>query len=402
MKVLVINSGSSTLKYQLIDVEKNKVLAKGLCERIGMNNSIINYEVNNNKFVININLNTHKDAIDHVLNLLIDKKYNSIINSLKEIDAIGHRIVHGGEYFKKSVLINDEVKSLINKCSDIAPLHNPPHIIGIEACQDLMKNTKQVVVFDTAFHQTIPEVAYKYALPNKYYEKYKIRKYGFHGTSHKYVSHKASEFLNRPIEELKIITCHLGNGSSISAIKNGIVIDTSMGFTPLDGLIMGSRCGSIDPAIVPYIMQKENITCEEMTKIMNNNSGLLALSEISSDLRDIEKEYDNGNKKAELAYKAYAYRIKKYIGSYIAIMGGIDVLVFTAGIGENSFRMRELITKDLDYLGIKINIEKNNKCKGITDISSNDSLVKVIVIPTNEEYMIALDTKYVIENNITY
>ena len=402
MKVLVINSGSSTLKYQLINVEKNEVLAKGLCERIGMNNSIINYEVNNRKFIINKNLSTHKDAIDNVLKILINKEYNSIINDLKEIDAIGQRIVHGGEYFKKSVLLNDKVKNLINKCSEIAPLHNPPHIIGINACQELMKETPQVVVFDTAFHQTIPEIAYRYAIPNIYYEKYKIRKYGFHGTSHKYVSYKVAEFLNKPIEELKIITCHLGNGSSISAIKNGVVIDTSMGFTPLDGLIMGSRCGSIDPSIIPYIMSKENISCEDMTKIINNKSGLLALSEVSSDLRDIEKEYDKGNKKAELAYKAFAYQIKKFIGSYIAIMNGIDVLVFTAGIGENSYRMRELIVKDLDYFGIKIDIEKSSNCKGLTDISSKDSYVKTIVIPTNEEYMIALDTKYVIENNITY
>lgn len=400
MIVLVINSGSSTLKYQLINVETNIVLAKGLCDRIGIENSEIKHEYNNKKIVLEKNLKTHKDAIENVLKILVDSSYGPVIKHLEEINAIGHRIVHGGEYFKDSVLVDDKVKELIKECSILAPLHNPPHLMGIEACQELMPTTPQVVVFDTAFHQTIPEIAYRYAIPRKYCEKYKIRKYGFHGTSHKYVSIEASKYLKKPLKELKMITCHLGNGSSVTAIKNGISIDTSMGFTPLDGLVMGSRCGCIDPAIVPFLMEKENINSNKMTNIMNKESGLLALSEVSSDLRDIEMEADNGNYNAQLAYNSFAYNVKKYIGYYSAIMGGIDVLVFTAGIGENSFRMRELITKDLKYLGIEIDNEKN-KHKSI-DISSPKSTVKILVVPTNEEYMIALDTKCVVSNNIKY
>lgn len=403
MKVLVINSGSSSLKYQLIDVEKHNVLAKGLCDRIGLENSYIKYELNEeNKNTLKINLKTHKDAVQKVLNILTDTAYGKSINDLKEIDVIGHRIVHGGEYFNTAVLLDEQVKELIEKCNVLAPLHNPPQIMGIEACKKLMPETPQVVVFDTAFHQTIPEIAYMYALPFEYYEKYKIRKYGFHGTSHKYVASKASKILNKPLKELKIITCHLGNGSSITAIKNGVSIDTSMGFTPLDGLVMGTRCGSIDPAIVTFLMEKENIDAEEMSQLMNKKSGLLALSKVSSDLRDIEKEADLGNKNAKLACETFSYNVKKYIGSYTAIMNGLDIIVFTAGIGENSYKMRELIASNMDYLGISIDSLKNKNCHGECDISSKVSKVKILVVPTNEEYMIAFDSKNIIENNIRY
>lgn len=394
MKILVINCGSSSLKYQLIRMEDEEVLAKGIVERIGIDGSMLTYKANENKVVKKEKISNHKEAIKFVLDALMDKEIG-VIKSIKDIDAVGHRIVHGGEKCKKSVLINESVKEDIMDCYKIAPLHNPANIIGINACEEVLKDTKMVAVFDTAFHETIKKEQYIYAIPYSLYEKYKIRKYGFHGTSHNYVSHKVAEVLKKDIKDLRIISCHLGNGASICAIKNGKSFDTSMGFSPLDGIVMGTRSGSIDPTIVTYL-EDEGYTKEEVNKILNKESGALGLSGVSSDFRDIEKEAKKGNERAKLALDVYHYSIKKMIGSYIAALGGVDVILFTAGVGENSSFTRKESLKGLEDLGIEIDDERNKVKAEIKEISSNNSKVKVFVIPTNEELQIAKETLKVI------
>lgn len=393
MKILVINAGSSSLKYQLIDMDTKKVLAKGLCERIGIEGSRLNHTpAGGEKVVIEKSMNDHADAIKLVIDALIDKNHG-VISSMSEIGAVGHRVVHGGERFSESVVISEEVKQGVRECIPLAPLHNPANLIGIDACEKVMPEVKQVGVFDTAFHQTMPKEAYLYGIPYEYYEKYKIRRYGFHGTSHKYVSAKASEMLNKPIEELKIITCHLGNGSSVAAVKNGKVIDTTMGLTPLAGILMGTRSGDIDPAIVTFLMEKENLGTDEINTVLNKKSGVLGVSGVSSDFRDLDAAASQGNERAKAALDMFCYGIKKYIGSYAAAMGGVDAVVFTAGVGENDGKTRAAITSGLEFLGIKIDPDKNKLRGQAVDISSDDASVKTLVIPTDEEMMIALDTQ---------
>ena len=392
MKVLVLNCGSSSLKYQLINMENEELLAKGLAERIGIENGLVKHEViGKEKVVINENMSDHKDAIKIVLDALVDVTHGAIV-SMDEIAAVGHRVVHGAERFTNSIIISDQVKATLEECSELAPLHNPPNLMGIEACEEILSNVPMVGVFDTAFHQTMPKSAYIYALPYELYEKYKIRRYGFHGTSHKYVAHKAAEVLSKPLEELKIVTCHLGNGASVAAIKNSKSIDTSMGFTPLEGLTMGTRCGDIDPAITTFIMEKESLSTAELSTLMNKKSGILGISGVSNDFRDVEKAADNGNERAQLALDVFHKRVKKYIGAYAAIMGGIDAVVFTAGLGENSPETREAVCEGLEFLGIKIDAIKNKVRGKETVVTTDDSKVKVILIPTNEELMIARDT----------
>ncbi|ACK42219.1 MULTISPECIES: acetate/propionate family kinase [Dictyoglomus] len=400
MKVLVLNCGSSSVKYQVFDMKNESVLAKGLAERIGLEGSRIVYQRGSEaKKVFEIPLPTHKKAIEEIFKLLVDKN-NGVLQSLNEIDAVGHRVVHGGDKFVESVLVNDEVYSIFKGILDLAPLHNPYNLQGVDACSELMPGVPQVLVFDTSFHQTMPEEAYIYALPYEWYEKYKIRRYGFHGTSHYYVSRRVAELIGRPVEELKIISCHLGNGASITAIKNGKSIDTSMGYTPLEGLVMGTRCGDIDPAIPILLMEKENLTPKQMDEILNKKSGILGISGVSSDFRDVGEAAEKGNKRAELALKVFAYRVKKYIGAYYAILGGLDVLVFTAGVGERGPLERSLICSGLEHLGIKLDPEKN-KVKGEElRISAPDSKVEVWVIPTNEELMIARETVRVVGEKI--
>lgn len=393
MNVLVINCGSSSLKYQLINMNDESVLAKGLVERIGIEGSVLKHEKEGlDKVVINEVLKNHKDAINLVLKTLLDANYGAV-KSLDEIDAVGHRVVHGGEKFAGSVLITDEVIEAMKECIVLAPLHNPPNIIGIEACQELLPNVPMVGVFDTAFHQTMPPVSYIYPLPYELYKEDKIRRYGFHGTSHKYVSERVAALTGKSLEGTKIVTCHLGNGASLTAIKDGKSFDTSMGMTPLEGLVMGTRCGDIDPAIITFLMTKKNMTAEEVDNLMNKKSGVLGISGVSSDFRDIEGEAEKGNQRAQLALDKFGYTVKKYIGSYAAAMEGIDVLVFTAGLGENSAPARKVICEGLEFLGIEIDDAKNN-IRGIeAEISKDNSKVKVYVIPTNEEVMIARDTK---------
>lgn len=391
MKVLVINCGSSSLKYQLFDMTNELVMAKGLVERIGMEGALLTHRNDNEKHVIETEIKDHEKAIDLVLKALIDGEYG-VIKSLEEISAIGHRVVHGGETFSGSVLITEEVVDALRKNIDLAPLHNPPNIMGIEACEKLMPNVPQVGVFDTAFHQSMPAYAYMYGIPYEYYDKYKIRKYGFHGTSHKYVSQRTAEMLKKPIEEIKVITCHLGNGASITAVNGGKSVDNSMGFTPLEGVMMGTRSGDLDPEIVLYLMQKEDWSCEETRKFFNKACGVLGLSGVSSDFRDIENAADEENERAQLALDRFAYVVKKYIGSYAAVLNGADAIVFTAGLGENSASMRLKICDGLEYMGVKIDKDKNYT-RGIeADVSTDDAATKVFVIPTNEELMIARDT----------
>ena len=397
MKILVINTGSSSLKYQLIDMDEKKVLAKGLCERIGIDGSRLNHTpAGCDKVVIESPMPSHADAIKLVIDALIDKNHG-VISSMAEIGAVGHRVVHGGESFSGSVIIDDAVKQALRDCIELAPLHNPANIIGIEACEKVIPGVKQVGVFDTAFHQTMPEEAYLYGIPYKYYEKYKIRRYGFHGTSHNYVSGKAAEMLGKDIKDLKIITCHLGNGSSVTAVKNGKVIDTTMGLTPLAGILMGTRSGDIDPAIVTFLMEKENLDIEGINKVLNKESGVLGVSGVSSDFRDLSSAAEEGNKRANAALKMFSYGIKKYIGSYAAAMGGVDAIVFTAGVGENDSQTRADITAGLEFLGIKIDSEKNKLRGQAIDVSSSDATVKTLVIPTDEEMMIALETELLVK-----
>ena len=390
MKVLVINCGSSSLKYQLIRMEDEKVLAKGLVERIGIDGSELIYKVNGNKIVKKEKISDHKEAIKLVLNSLTDKE-NGVIQSVKEISAVGHRVVHGGEKYKNAVLIDDDVKEDIINCYKIAPLHNPANMTGINACEEIMPDTKMIAVFDTAFHGTLNKEQYIYAIPYSFYEKEKIRKYGFHGTSHCYVSKKVAEVLKRNIKDLKIISCHLGNGASICAIRDGKSFDTTMGFSPLDGIVMGTRSGSIDPTIIIYL-EHQGYTKEEIDNILNRKSGVLGISGVSSDFRDLEKEAENRDKRAKLALDVYHYSIKKMIGAYIAALGGVDVIIFTAGVGENSPFTRKECLMGLESLGIEIDDEKNKVRGEIKEISSDNSKVKVYVIPTNEELEIAKET----------
>lgn len=394
MKILVINCGSSSLKYQLINMETENAVAKGLVERIGINGSNLEQKIegSDEKYKVEKDLKDHKEAIALVLETLCNPKFN-LIKDLGEINAIGHRVVHGGEKYSKSVIVTDEVIKNIEECIKLAPLHNPANLIGIKACRELMKNTPMVVVFDTAFHQTMPERAYMYGLPYELYTDHGIRKYGFHGTSHYYVANECAKAMGRNIEDLKIITCHLGNGASVSAIDGGKCIDTSMGFTPLEGLIMGTRCGDIDPAIVTFLINELNMTADEVNDLMNKKSGFLGVSGKSSDSRDIEELSDQGDKRASLTLDMYCYRIKTYIGAYIAAMNGIDAIVFTAGIGENSAHTRSCVCKDMDNLGIIIDENRNNVRGKLTEISANNSKVKVYLVPTNEELVIARDTQ---------
>ena len=393
MKVLVVNSGSSSIKYQLFDMTDESVLAKGLVERIGIPNAIINhYPSGKNPVISHQDIPNHKVGIKLMMEALLHREYG-VIKDVSEISAVGHRVVHGGEKFSGSVLLTDEVMDALRENIELAPLHNPPNILGIEVCKELMPGVPQIGVFDTAFHQTIPECAYLYGIPYKFYKKYKIRRYGFHGTSHNYVAQRAAEILKKPIEELKIITCHLGNGSSITAVKNGVSIDTSLGFGTIAGIIMGTRCGDVDPAVIPFLMDKENLTVKDINKILYKESGLLGLSEgISSDKRDLREKANQGDERAIRTISVFTYGIKKYIGAYAAAMGGVDVIVFTAGIGENSQETRAESCEGLEFLGVKIDPEKNKVRGKEAIISNNDSRVKVMVIPTNEELMIAKDT----------
>lgn len=398
MNILVINCGSSSLKYQLIDMNGEEVLAIGLVERIGIEGSRIKHDTTGKeRYIIEEPMKDHRKALELVLNAIVDEEHGAI-SSLDEIGAVGHRVVHGGEDFSGSIIIDENVMEALEKNVELAPLHNPPNIIGINACKELMPNIQMVAVFDTAFHQTIPAENYIYALPFEYYEKYKVRKYGFHGTSHKYVSQRAAEMIGKDIKDLKIVTCHLGNGSSITAVDGGESIDTSMGFTPLEGLAMGTRCGDMDPAIIPFIMEKENMSIEEVNKMLNKKSGVLGISGVSSDFRDLDEADEQGNERATLALNLFANRVKKYIAAYAAQMGGIDVLVFTAGLGENSPSMRERICKGLECLGATIDKELNNVRGKDTIISNESSKVKIMVIPTNEELMIARDTLELVSN----
>jgi len=393
MKVLVINTGSSSLKYQLIDMTNESVLAKGVCDRIGLEHSFLKHsKTGSEPVIIEKDLYNHKIAVQEVLSALTDSK-NGVISSMSEIAAVGHRIVHGGEKFKESVIIDDKVMDAIRECVELAPLHNPSNIIGIEACRQIMPNIPMVAVFDTAFHQTMPPYAYIYALPYEIYEKYRLRKYGFHGTSHKYVANRAAELLGRPIEELKIITCHLGNGASICAVKNGKSIETSMGFTPLQGLAMGTRSGTIDPAVISFLMEKEKMSVKDISDFLNKKSGVLGVSGVSSDFRDVQEAAENGNERAILALDIFCYKVKRFIGDYMGILNGADAVVFTAGIGENNDLVRSKILKDMDFLGIVIDEEKN-KVKGKEmDISAPGARVRTLVIPTNEELAIARETQ---------
>jgi len=399
MKVLVVNSGSSSIKYQLFDMTDESVLAKGLVERIGIPNAIINhYPSGKNPVISHQDIPNHKVGIKLMMEALLHREYG-VIKDVSEISAVGHRVVHGGEKFSGSVLLTDEVMEALRENIELAPLHNPPNILGIEVCKELMPGVPQIGVFDTAFHQTIPECAYLYGIPYKFYKKYKIRRYGFHGTSHNYVAQRAAEILKKPIEELKIITCHLGNGSSITAVKNGVSIDTSLGFGTIAGIIMGTRCGDVDPAVIPFLMDKENLTVKDINKILYKESGLLGLSEgISSDKRDLREKANQGDERAIRTISVFTYGIKKYIGAYAAAMGGVDVIVFTAGIGENSQETRAESCEGLEFLGVKIDPEKNKVRGKEAIISNNDSRVKVMVIPTNEELMIAKDTAEISAN----
>ena len=393
MKVLVINCGSSSLKYQLIDMTTEESLAQGLVERIGIEGSVLTQKVEGkDKYIVKEEMKDHKDAIRLVLAALVDEN-NGVIKSMDEISAVGHRVVHGGEKYKESVVINDEVKANIEECFKLAPLHNPANMIGIKACEELMPNTPMVAVFDTAFHGTMPEDAYLYALPYELYEKHGIRKYGFHGTSHKYVSQTCAEVMGKDIKDLKIITCHLGNGASLCAVKNGVSVDTSMGFTPLEGLAMGTRCGNIDPAIVTFLMKEEGLSVDEVNDLLNKKSGVLGISGISSDFRDIEDAaFNKDDRRAKLALKIFEYKIRTTIGAYAAAMGGVDAIVFTAGVGENGPETREKCLEGLEFLGVEIDREANNVRGKVREISKAGCKVKAFVIPTNEELVIARDT----------
>lgn len=398
MKILVLNCGSSSVKYKLIALADNSqdILAEGGVEKIGLPDSFLKFKFNGEKVTIATSMPNHNVAIRIILDNLTSEKYGCI-KDFNEIDAVGHRVVHGGEKFNKSVLITDEVIAKVKECYDLAPLHNPVNIAGIEAITDILPNVPQVGVFDTAFHQTMPAHAYMYALPYEDYEKYGVRRYGFHGTSHRYVARRACDFLGLDYKNQRIITCHIGNGGSITAVKDGVSIDTSMGLTPVEGLMMGTRCGDVDPAALLYIQQKEGLDAEGMQALINKKSGVLGISGLSSDMRDIENAIEQGNERAKLALDMYEYRIIKYVGAYTAALGGVDVIVFTAGVGENQIATRERVCKQLAYLGIEFDSDKNNCCGEEVEISRPKSKVRVVVIPTDEEYMIARDTQAIVE-----
>lgn len=393
MKILVLNCGSSSLKYQLIDMSNEEVLCVGLVERIGIEGSVLKQEKDGveGKLIVEQPMKNHQDAIKLVLDAVVDPQYGGV-KDIKEVEAVGHRVVHGGEKFAGSVLITDEVKAALEECIELAPLHNPANIMGIEACEAILPGVPMVGVFDTAFHQTMPKSSYLYGLPHELYTKYGVRRYGFHGTSHRYVSQRAAAMLGKNIEDCKIITCHLGNGASVAAIDGGKSVDTSMGFTPLEGLIMGTRCGDIDAAILPFLMEKEGLDAKGLSDLMNKNSGVYGMTGISSDFRDIEDAAAQNNELAQVALESYAKKVKKYIGSYAAEMNGVDAVVFTAGVGENGIDMRADIMANMDFLGMKLD-EEANKVRGKERvISTEDSKVKILLIPTNEELMIARDT----------
>ena len=391
MNILVINCGSSSLKYQLINSETEGVLAKGLCERIGIDGMLTYQPEGGEKEKSEIAMPTHTEAINAVLAALTNEK-SGVIKSLSEVGAVGHRVVHGGEKFTSSCLINDESMKAIEECNDLAPLHNPANLIGIRACQELMPGVPMVAVFDTAFHQTMPDVAYTYGIPYEYYEKYKVRRYGFHGTSHSYVSKRTAEIVGKPYDQMKIIVCHLGNGASISAVNCGKSVDTSMGLTPLEGLVMGTRSGDLDPAIIDFVGKKEGLSLDEMNEVLNKKSGMLGISGVSSDGRDLEAAAETGNKRAQLSLDVFDYRVIKYIGAYAAAMNGVDAIAFTAGIGENNIKMRKDVCSSLTYLGVKLDEEKNNVRGEERIISADDSKVQVLLVPTNEELAIARET----------
>ncbi len=393
MIILVLNAGSSSLKYQLYNMHNETVMAKGLVERIGMDSSIVTHKAEGFAEVRDVSeILDHVTAVKRVIDMLTSSEFG-VLKTMSEINAVGHRVVHGGEVFKESVLVTQEVKLEIRNLFDLAPLHNPAHMMGIVAVEANLPNVPQVVVFDTAFHQTMPKEAYLYPIPTVLYRRHKVRRYGFHGTSHYYVSDAAAAYLNKPLEDVKMITCHIGNGASCAAIMDGKSMDTSMGMTPLEGLMMGTRSGDIDPAIVPYVMNKEELTLSEVNSMLNKHSGMLAISGSSSDMREITEAMAEGDKNSQLAFDMYVYRLKKYIGSYIAAMNGLDVLIFTAGIGENSAIVREAVCKGISFFGIELDEEKNKERSGeIREISTANSKVKVLVVPTNEELLIARDT----------
>ena len=395
MKILVINAGSSSLKYQLIDMENEAVLAKGLCDRIGIEGGNFKHKVPGKEdFVLNVQMKNHEDAVKIVVEALTDKDHG-VISSMEEIGAVGHRLVHGADKFSKSVIIDDDVIETVKECSVLSPLHNPANLTGVKACQEIMGSIPQVGVFDTGFHQTMPDYAYLYPIPYKYYEKYRIRRYGFHGTSHRYVSMRAAEMLGKKPEDIKIVTCHLGNGSSIAAIDGGKCLDTTMGMTPLEGIMMGTRSGSIDPAIIPFLMEKENMTAKDIDKMLNKESGILGISEKTSDNRDIEQGSREGDERCKLVENMLCHQLTKYVGSYIAAMGGCDAVVFTGGIGENNPAYRKRVADKLGFMGVKLDDEKNEFAKrnGLeVDVSAPDTTAHILVIPTNEELMIAKDT----------
>ena len=398
MKILVVNAGSSSLKYQLIDMETEKAIAKGNCERIAIEGSVLKHRSAKGEVEIKKDMPDHKVAVKMVLDALVNPKYG-VISSMDEIGAVGHRVVHSGEDFDCSVLIDDKVLKICEKNAELAPLHVPANIIGINACKEVMPDTPMAAVFDTAFHSTMPEKAFIYAIPYEDYKQYKIRRYGFHGTSHKFVSGEAAKFLGKKPEDLKIITCHLGNGSSITAVDKGKSVDTSMGFTPLEGVPMGTRSGDIDAAVIEYLAQKKKMSVSEVLNYLNKKSGVLGISGISSDFRDLESACKEGNARAKLALDTFNYRCKKYVGAYAAAMGGVDCIVFTAGVGENTPKTREAITDGLEFMGVKIDKDKNNtKNEGkIRDITGEGSAVKVLIIPTNEELVIARETLELVE-----
>lgn len=393
MNILVLNCGSSSVKYKLFNMEEKKIMAQGGVEKIGLKGSFLKLTLDSGqKVVLEGEILEHQAAIEYILGVLTSEKYGCI-KSLNEIDAVGHRVVHGGEKFNSSVRIDTDVLAKIEECIEIAPLHNPPNLSGINAISDLMPGVPQVAVFDTAFHQTMPDYAYMYGIPYSLYEKYAIRRYGFHGTSHRYVSRRACEILNQPYESTRIITCHIGNGGSVAAIKNGKSVDTSMGFTPVEGLLMGTRSGDIDAGIISFLMDKEMIGSSGISTLLNKHSGVMGVSGVSSDMREINAAIKNGNKRAELAMQMYTYRIKKYVGSYIAALGGVDMLVFTGGVGENDFYVRSLVCRDMSFLGIEIDEKINESNRGVEVVLSPETAkVKVIVVPTDEEFMIASDT----------
>lgn len=397
MKILVSNAGSSSLKYQLINMDDGQVIAKGVCGRIGIGGEISHKTFDGRKFESDCDFPTHTEAFQKVVELLISKEYG-VIQSMDEISAVGHRVVQGAEYFSESVLITPEVIDVIRKVSDLAPLHNPAHILAIKACEKVLDpSTPQVAVFDTAFHQTMPPKAFLYGVPYEYYEKYNIRKYGFHGTSHRFVSNRLAALLGKDIKDLKIITCHLGNGSSITAIDGGKSVDTTMGFTPLDGLLMGTRSGAVDPSVVTYIMEKENLTPTQMSDLLNKKSGYLGVSGVSSDDRDLKAAAEEGNKRAQITREIQSYQIKKYIGSYAAAMGGVDAIVFTGGIGEHNAELRYNVCSDMEFMGIAIDADKNEEMNAKeAKVSAENSKVQVWVIPTNEELLIAQDTEKIV------